>query len=194
LEIDMDLLGRDRTWGIPPDRRSRMRTPLAEIQRDLKSVDTSLKGIALELLAVRIASDLTLIPRAFRLRGAETGGAEVDLIAEGAHLHFSRWLFQCKNIRGDVALSDLAKEVGMAVMLRAHVIVMVTTSDFSSTVRTYAKELMDSHYLQVVLVSGDTLDVYAKRGVSPLLDFFRREAGKTMSLKRPQLSRSEAEA
>ncbi len=39
---------------------------------------------------------------------------KVDLIAEGAHLLFSRWLFQCKATKSTVQLSDLAKEIGMA--------------------------------------------------------------------------------
>ena len=41
----------------------------------------------------------------------KTGGAEVDLIAEAVQLHFSRWLFQCKNSK-EVNLAALAKEVG----------------------------------------------------------------------------------
>jgi hypothetical protein len=193
LTADLALLGEERAWGVPPDLRLKLNTPIKEIQNDLNSSDTYTKGIALELLAVRLASDLTLTPRAFRLRGTQTGGAEVDLVAEGAHLHFSRWLFQCKNVAKDVPLSDLAKEVGMAVILRAHVIVLVTTSDFSQTVHTYAKELMDSNYLQVVLVNGHVLGAFAKGGPNALREHFHQEAGRVMSLKRVQLSRAESD-
>ena len=133
-----------------------LRTPLEDVNRDLDADDTHRKGIALELLALRLATDSGLTPLRFRLRAATTGGAEVDLIAEGAHLLFSRWLFQCKNTRS-VSLADLAKEVGMAVMLRAHVIVLVTTGRFAASVPTYATELMLANPLQVVLIDHTVL-------------------------------------
>ena len=119
LALDLDVLPSEEGWGIPAELRPKLNTPLAVIQEDLKSDSKHEKGIALELLALRISTDAGLTPIRFRLRAAETGGGEVDLVAEGAHLHFSRWLFQCKNTRS-VELSDLAKEVGMAVLLRAH--------------------------------------------------------------------------
>lgn len=194
LALDLELVGEDRAWGIPADLRPKLNTPLADIRRDLESDDTNIKGIALELLAIRLASDLVLTPKALRRRSKETGGAEVDLAAEAAHLHFSRWLFQCKNVTKDVPLSDLAKEVGMAVILRAHVIVLVTTSRFSGAVRTYAKELMDSNYMQVVLVDRDVLREYARGGPNTLRDYFHKEAGRAMSLKRAQLNRADPDA
>lgn len=81
----------------------------------------------------------------------------------------------------------------MAVILRAHVIVLVTTSRFSATVRTYAKELMDSNYLQVVLVDGDVLNSYVKGGPNSIRSYFHDMAGQVMSLKRAQLSRAESD-
>lgn len=117
----------------------------------------------------------------------------MDLVAEGAHLHFTRWLFQCKNVRSAVPLSDLAKEVGMSLMLRAHVVVLVTMSDFSVEVRRYATELMSSSQLQVVLVNGALVNEYVRGGPGKLRDHFHTEAGETMSLKRTQLSQAESE-
>ena len=67
----------------------------------------------------------------------------MDLVAEAVQLHFSRWLFQCKNT-ATVHLADLAKEVGLAVMLRAHVIVLVTTGRFSASVVDHANELAET--------------------------------------------------
>lgn len=97
LEVEVDLLPQGESPGIPPDLKAKLQTPLDEVYTDLTSDDTHTKGIALELLAIRLAIDLTLSPIRLRERGTTTGGAEVDLVAEGAHLHFSRWLLQCKN-------------------------------------------------------------------------------------------------
>jgi len=189
LALDLELLPKDDSWGVPSELRPRLNTPLATIQSDLKAEDKNRKGIALELLALRIATDAGLTPLRFRLRAAETGGAEVDLIAEGAHLHFSRWLFQCKNTK-TVALSDLAKEVGMAVLLRAHVVVLVTTGRFADTVRAHARELMDIHPLQVVLIDREVLARYRSGGLAALMDFLHSEATETMRLKRRQIERN----
>ena len=189
LDLNIDLLPQGDEWGVPDDLRPLMDTPLDEIVSGLKANSTHDKGMALELLALRIATDATLIPLRFRLLANETGGAEVDLVAEGVHLHFSRWLFQCKNTK-TVALADLAKEIGMAVMLRAHVAVMVTTGRFASSVETYARELMDTHPLQVILIDGQLIEIYKDRGLGHLLEFLKGQAEATMRVKRGQVERS----
>lgn len=187
LATEVDLLPEDKDgWGIPPDLRSKLQTPMSEIQADLGSDDTHTKGIALELLAVRLAVDLTLSPIRLRERGIKTGGAEVDLIAEAAHLHFSRWLVQCKNTK-TVRVEALAKEIGMAVLLRAHVVVIVTTGSFSPAVDTYARELATTTALQVVLVDATVLASYRKLGSSALRKFFNERARQTLTIKRPQV-------
>jgi hypothetical protein len=186
LEVEVDLLPEGDGLGIPADLKSKLRTPIEQVYEDLKSPDTYVKGIALELLALRMALDLALVPIRLRERGSTTGGAEVDLIAEGAHLHFSRWLLQCKNTPL-VGVAALAKEVGMAVLLKAHVVVMVTTGKFSASVHSYAKELAASGGLQAVLVDGATLESYWRSGPKALRGFFHDYAGETLALKRPQV-------
>src|SRR5207248_1337258 len=163
--------------------RPKLNTSLAEIEANLKSRDKHVKGVALELLALRIATDAGLTPLRFRLRAAQTSGAEVDLVAEGVHLHFSRWLFQCKNTK-KVEVADAAKEVGMAVLLRAHVIVLVTTGRFTDTVRTYARDIMDLEPLQIILIDADVLAKYRVGGLAALMDFLHLEATEAMRLKR----------
>jgi hypothetical protein len=186
LEVDVDLLPEGDGLGIPADLKSKLRTSIGQVYEDLKSPDTYVKGIALELLALRMALDLTLTPIRLRERGSTTGGAEVDLIAESAHLHFSRWLLQCKNTPS-VGVAALAKEVGMAVLLKAHVVVMVTTGKFSAPVHSYAKELAASSSLQAVLVDGAALDAYRRKGPKALRAFLHDYAGETLTLKRPQV-------
>ena len=90
INVDPDLLP-DPAHSLPPSVINALQRPLEEIFADLESTDTHKKGIALEALAGKLAISLGLTPVEFRLRGSRTGGAEVDLIAEGAHLQFSRW-------------------------------------------------------------------------------------------------------
>jgi len=78
----------------------------------------------------------------------------------------------------------------MCVLLKAHVIVMVTTGLFSSEVKVYAESLASTTPHQVVLVDKDVLRKYKARGGAALLDHFQRMAAETMRLKGPQLEAS----
>ena len=187
LELDPTRLSADRGEGVPPELRGRLRTPLDKIYADLSATGTYEKGIALELLALRVVIDLGLIPKGFRERSMQTSGSEVDLVCEGVHLHFSRWVLQCKNTAAAVGVSALDKEVGMAIRMRAHVIVLVTTGRFTETVRQAAHDLARDTNLQVVLVDGRVLDRYRSGGMAALVDFFRTQASVIMRLKREQL-------
>lgn len=172
---------------IPPDLQVHLSKSTANILERLNATDKGEKGIALELLALRMAADVGLIPADLRLRSAQTGGAEVDLVAEGAHLHFSRWLFQCKNQTSPVGLSVLAKEIGMATLLRAQVIVIVTTGQFTKSVSDYAREAAESTAIQIVLLDGGSLSNYRSRGPAGLREELHRFALGALRRKRHQL-------
>jgi len=161
--------------------------PLADILDDLESDDTYVKGVALELLALRIAAEAGLTPVQLRLRGVTTGGAEVDLVAEGVHLHFSRWLFQCKNQKSPVGLQVLAKELGMALLLKAHVVVIVTTSRFAKSARDYAKVASETTSTQLILLDGTSLREYRRSGAASLRSEFHESALAAVNRKREQL-------
>lgn len=186
IDVDFELLVGFRPGDLPADLRAVLTTPLEAIYDNLKSKDDHVKGIALELLAVNMASDLGLLPLRMRVRGVRTGGAEVDLVAEGAHLHFSRWLFQCKNTKS-VDVGVLAKEVGMATLLQSQVIVIATTGTVSKTVVTYAQRVSETTPFQVVLADRDVLNEYQSGGPQALRNRFREGARRTMQLKRPQV-------
>lgn len=181
-----EYLGIGSIAGIPAEVRSRLNKPLAQIFEELDSANTGVKGLALETLAVRLLYEVGLTPIAFRERGAENDGAEVDLIAEGHDLHFHRWMVQCKNTKS-VSVGALAKEVGMAVLYRAQVVLIVTTGRFTATVHVHAKELAETNSLQAVLIDGAALADYRKRGALGLIPHFQRLAEKTRDWKRPQL-------
>jgi hypothetical protein len=192
VELDLERMPSAVASDIPGDLWEKLTTPLQQIYEDLDSENRHSKGIALEVLALRLAIDLGITPRRFRLRGTVTGGAEVDLIAEAAHLHFSRWLFQCKNTR-QVSVADLAKEIGMCVLLRGQVIVMVTTGRFADTVESHARMLAETTGYQAVLVDHSLLASYKARGPVALYEYFHEAASQTLMLKRGQLEVEEAE-
>lgn len=174
---------------VPADLQAGLQKSTQEILDDLRSSDTGVKGIALELLSLRMTADLGLIPADMRLRSAQTGGAEVDLVAEGAHLHFSRWLVQCKNKpTTPVDLGVLAKELGMATLLRAQVIVIVTTGTFAATVSKFARQAAETTAIQVVLLNGKSLANYREKGVSGLRAELHQFAEQALTRKRLQLA------
>jgi hypothetical protein len=191
LDVDFEVLTGFKPGDLPADLRAAMATPLDEIYLNMalpgkNRSETYKKGIALELLALNLALDLGLVPLRLRVRGVATGGAEVDLVAEGAHLHFHRWLFQCKNTsRVDVGV--LAKEIGMATLLQAQVIVIATTGTVTKPVRSYAERVSVTTPFQVVLVERDGLEEYRTGGPLALRDRFRSDARLAMQLKRPQV-------
>jgi hypothetical protein len=187
ISLDLDLADTFKPDRLPPDLRAALGKSPAQIHSDLSSTDKHAKGIALELLAVNIASDLGLVPVGLRLRGVKTGGAEVDLIAEGAHLFYSRWIFQCKNTKS-VNVSALSKEVGMATLLQCHVIVIATTGTFTDTVGKYARQVNQTTAFQVVLVGGPVVNAYVEDGnVARLREHFRRIAASVLRQKEPQV-------
>ncbi|WP_062114876.1 restriction endonuclease [Aureimonas sp. AU40] len=171
---------------VPADLRARIDTPRSEVQRLLESSETYDRGLGLELLALRMIIDIGLEPRAFRLRSRDTAHAEVDLTAEGKNLLFSRWNFQCKCVGSRVALGDVAKEVGLAIYSKAHVVAVVTTSDFSSEALAYAREITTATHLQFLLVDGAVVRRYLERGAEVLLDHVAANAAGVMAQKRGQ--------
>lgn len=179
---------------IPADLRSKIDLPRAEVRRLLDSKQTYDRGLGLELLALKMILDIGLEPRAFRLRSRDTAYAEVDLTAEGKNLLFSRWNFQCKCVGGRVSLGDVAKEVGLAIYSKAHVVAVVTTSNFSSEALAYAREITAATHLQFLLVNGTVVRNYLDKGSSVLLDHVAANAASVMAQKRGQPIAPEAES
>lgn len=117
-----------------------------------------IKGKALELLAIYLARLVDLDFRGWRIRSADTGGAEVDAIVEGARLIFSRWQIQAKNTT-HVRLDDVAKEVGLSLtFIYSNVVMIVTTGEFTRDARSYANHVMKTCNLNVVLLNGANLE------------------------------------
>jgi site-specific DNA-methyltransferase (cytosine-N4-specific) len=139
------------------DLRPLLRKPLDEILAEIPSSDRHLAGLALEALAFKLMRLIDLTYVATRLRGAATGGAEVDMIFESSRLVFSRWQIQCKNT-DRVSLDDVAKEVGLTHMLKSNVIVIVSTGQIGAEARKYANRVMTDSNLCVVMVDCADID------------------------------------
>jgi hypothetical protein len=190
LRIPLDRIVPHAFGNVPGDIRSHLSRPREDINALLKDeTNKHNRGLGLELLALRMLFDLGLEPRGFRLRARETSYAEVDLLAEGRMLLFSRWVIQCKNYSGGarVDLGDVAKEAGIAIHQKAHVVVMITTSDFTPDARKYATEMTRDTHLQFVLVDGVAVRAYLTQGEGRLTQFFLDNAAHVMQIKRQQL-------
>ena len=181
-EVMKPLLDQIERSGVDPAVLAIMRKPFAEVMEDVNSKDKYLKGLALEALAFKLMRLLDMDYIATRLRGSQTGGAEVDLLFHSARLVYSRWQVQCKNTRS-VALEDVAKEVGLAHMLKPNAIVIVSTGRIGPAARRYAGSVMKDSNLSVIMVSGKDID-RIRDDPSAIVTVFQREAEQAMKLKK----------
>ena len=159
-----------------------LRKPLSDIIEELNSDDRYISGLALEALAFKLMRLIDLDYVKTRLRGEQTGGAEVDLIFESDRLVFSKWQIQCKNT-AHVPLDDIAKEVGLVQLLQSNVIVIVTTGKISTDARKYSNVVMKQTNLCIVMLDGDDIRAIATNPIS-IIDILNREAKTTKLLKK----------
>lgn len=184
LSVDIDVLDRQLLGGLPTEVRQRLRTPVEQLIEELDSDDKNVAGRALETLAARIAIDLGLTGLRLRERASHTGASEVDLIAEDVSRTYSRWVVQCKNTRGTAGVEVLTREVGVAVVTNANVVVLISRGGFSRDVRAMAAQVARRTNLQVVLIDGQTLNRYLQQGVRALVRVLERQARFTADTKR----------
>lgn len=159
--------------------------PLGTTLQQLRSQDRHVKGQALERLAVYMCWLLDLEFRGWRRRGQDTAGAEVDVLAEAARLVFSRWQIQCKNTHY-VSLDDVAREVGVACILRSHIILMVTSGRVGQEARGYATDIMKQTHLNIAFFDHQDLQRMAS-DASAIIDVLRREAQHAMQIKHTEV-------
>lgn len=170
---------------IDPKLLDLLTKPLSDILTEINSENRYVAGLALEALAFKLMRTLGMDYVATRLRGNQTGGAEVDLIFHSSRLVYSRWQVQCKNT-SRVSLDDVAKEVGLTHFLKSTVIVMVTTGDIGTEARRYANKIMSDSNLAIVMIDQVDLEGITANAAY-IVDAFRREAEHAMALKRIDL-------
>jgi site-specific DNA-methyltransferase (cytosine-N4-specific) len=165
--------------------RPYLRRPLTDIFAELDSDSRHVAGLALEALAIRLMRLIDLQYTATRLRGAATGGAEVDVIFESDRLVFSRWQVQCKNT-SRISLEDVAKEVGLTHMIKSTVIVMVGTGVVGPEARRYANRIMRDSSLSIAMVDKNDLANIISNPPA-IVDVLTREARHAMDLKKLEM-------
>lgn len=166
---------------VPPDI---LRRPLSDIVADLSSSKKDVKGKALEILAAYVCRILGLQIVGWRLRSIETGGQEVDLIADGTNFVFLRWEIQCKNTKA-VSSDDVAREVGVALGNHAGVVLMITTGRFTEPSRKYANRILQTTSMNVILLDGSDLkEIVGNPAAAARV--LGRHARRNMSLKRSE--------
>ena len=82
-----------------------------------------------------------------------------------------------------MSLDDIAKEVGVAVKTKPHVIMIVTSGRVGPDARGFATDIMRETHLNVALVEGPDLRRVAKDPMA-IVDVLRREAENAMEIKR----------
>ncbi len=159
-----------------------LRMPLAAILTEIDVEDKHIRGLALEALAFKLMRLLDMDYVATRLRGHETGGAEIDVVFQSARLVFTRWQVQCKNTV-TVSLDDVAKEVGLTHFLKSNAIVVISTGKIGSEARRYANKVMKDTNLCIVMVDHNDLSII-REDPSHIVSVFNREARSAMALKK----------
>lgn len=143
------------------------------------------KGLALEALAFYLGRLLGLEFVQWRLRSKETGGAELDVIMEGANLIFSRWQIQCKNT-SEATLEDIAKELGLAQIIKTNIIMIVTTGRIGDKARAFAERITRETNHQIVLLHKIHLEKL-KKDPTEIVDILSIQSEQAMELKRNQI-------
>jgi len=121
------------------------------------SADTHTRGLALETLAVKLGRLLGLEFAGWHIRGRNTGGSEVDVIADNVGVSFERWQIQCKNTTNDLRTSHVKEEVGVSRMVQSNVILMVARSGVGSGAKKFATRVMFRDNLTIMFLHGDDL-------------------------------------
>lgn len=164
-----------------PKLRQLLKKPFADIVEEVKSQNRHIAGLALEALGFKLMRLIDMEYLKTRLRGKDTGGAEVDLIFHSQRLAYSRWQIQCKNTKY-VSLDDVAKEVGLTHLLKSNVVVIVSTGDVSNEARHYADTIMRQSNLAIVMLDKSDLSRIMTHPTS-IVEVFEREAHHAMRLK-----------
>ena len=136
-------------------------------------------GVALEHLALRILDWLGLGEVEWRVRPDRA--EEIDGTAQGAMPAFARWQVQAKNT-ARLTADDAAKEVGLAVVNGASVVMLITTGSLTAPARSIVERAERRGGLSMLCVEGsDVRRIAADPGC--LTEIVARESLRTRSLR-----------
>lgn len=157
--------------------------PLATLVESIKQrQDDILRGESLEILAIRICQLLDLDFLGWRETDEDVvAGGEVDGFMETARLVYSRWQIQCK-ASDKVSYETLAKEVGVAEVTLANVILVVSTGSITSGADTYRRRVLSKSPLNIIVIDGLALDTIVKNPAA-ITHILKAQAQDAMQLK-----------
>lgn len=154
---------------------------LEVLRSEIDSSDTHVKGLALEAFAIKMMQIIDLDFIGTRVKGSETGGAEVDVLFDTTRLNYSRWQVQCKNT-AKVSIDQVAKEVGLSHVLKTNVIVILTTGKATATAKEYATTIMKEMNLCIIFIEKEDIDEILASPTS-IVDILNRESKKAKQIK-----------
>lgn len=154
---------------------------LSDILKDARqTIDINKKGLALELLAIRLCQMLDLEFVKWRETDENvTAGGEVDAMLHSSRLIYSRWQVQCKAT--SITLEAIAKEVGMNAVTLANVILVVGTGNATDSALKYRNRIVSSSNLNIIILEGKHLDkiIHNKMALIEILNAQAIDAMKT---------------
>ncbi len=155
--------------------------PFEDVVVQLDADDRHVKGKALEIFAVWIIRLLGLRFTEWRMKSYQsTGGGEVDVMAASDKIVYNRWQIQCKNMKSPVHIDVVAKEVGMTFMTKADVVMVITTSSFTSAAVNYANLVSDNSRYYVILLEREDIErIVADRTL--IVDILNYKARRTFA-------------
>lgn len=137
--------------------------PFARIVEQIRQKkDREARARALEILAIRICQLLDLDFMAWRETDEDVvAGGEVDGFMHSARLVYSRWQIQCKASE-KITYEAVAKEVGVAEVSLANVILVVSTGSMTDSAVTYRNRIVSKTPLNIVVLDGRDLSEIVK--------------------------------
>lgn len=152
------------------------------VERVERGADENTRARALEILAVKICQLLDLDFMGLRETDEKVvAGGEVDAFMHSARLVYSRWQIQCK-AADRISFEAIAKEVGVAQVSLATVILIVSTGKMTDGAETYRKRIVRKTALNIAVIDGESLKQIANNpmNIGPIL---RAQAEEAMQLK-----------
>lgn len=150
---------------------------------DIKQKDNDdLRGRALEILAIRICQLLDLQFYGWRETDENVvAGGEVDGFMHTARLIYSRWQIQCK-ASDKITYETIAKEVGVAEVTLANVILIVGTGTITDGANTYRQRIVGKSPLNIIIIDGKLLAEIVKNPAT-ITTILRDQAANAMNTK-----------
>jgi hypothetical protein len=148
-----------------------LRRPLNDLLDDVDSTESNhQRGLALEGVCIQIVRLLGARFLGWRLRGDQTGGAEVDVVADtlGAPYLLIQLQSKASAIKGREIVD---REIGVAATLKSNVIVFVTARNVGPAARKAAATHMQESAIAIMFLEGTDL----RDGMSGITSAIRRE-------------------